>query len=191
VDLQLLASALAGDVLASPRQGCELFRVAWQMGLDDERDRIRAETGALEQLYRLLAHELDALAPGLPADRVFSTGSLVSWGLERANVRPLAAKAAGIDPYFLGEMASSFYGGRIEARMPGIATSMVLADISKTYASILSLGGLGRFYGADEFGIELVDPTGVRRLLHSRAWRHDPEAWKHLSTLFVTTRLHG
>jgi hypothetical protein len=161
------------------------------MELDDECDRIRAEAGSLEQLYRVLVRELDALASGLPADRVFSTGSLVTWALERARVRPLAAKAAGIDPYLLGEMASSFYGGRIEARMPGIATSMALTDISKTYASILSLGGLGRFYSAEEFGIELVDPEEVRRLLRSRTWRYDREAWKHLSTLFVTTRLDG
>jgi hypothetical protein len=189
VDLQLLSSALSGDVVSSPEQGCEAFGVQWPTGLDDARDRIRAEAGALERLYRLLVQQLHDLAPGLPADRVFSTGSLVTWGLERGKVRPLADKTAGIDPFFLAEMASAFYGGRIEALMPGIATFMALADISKTYPSILSLGDLGRFYGADEFGIEVANPAEVRRLLRSCTWWQDPEAWKHLSTLFVTVRV--
>jgi hypothetical protein len=161
------------------------------MWLDDDRDRIRVEAAALVQLYRSLVRELHDLAPGLAPDRAFSTGSLVAWALECARVRPLAEKAAGIDPYFLGEMASTFYGGRIEALMPGVATSMALADISKTYASILSVGGLGRFYGADHFETELVGPLEVHQLLRARAWQHDREAWEQLSTLFVTIRAHG
>jgi hypothetical protein len=190
VDLQVLASAVAGDVLASPGRACELFGIPWPERVGDP-DRLRAEAGSLVQLYRVLVAELDRLAPGLAPDRVFSTGSLVTWAFERARVRPLGEMAEDIDPFFLGEMASAFYGGRIEARMPGVVTSMALADISKTYASILSVGGLGRFYGAERFGIEVVEPAELRELLRSRAWRYDSTAWVDLSTLFATVWPHG
>ena len=112
-------------------------------------------------------------------------------GIQRARVGALGDKSSGIEPFLLGEMASAFYGGRIEARLVGVAASMALVDQSKTYAAMLSLLDLGRYYGADHFEVEAVDPEEVRRFLMSRAWRDDRAAWRYLGGVFVRIRPRG
>jgi hypothetical protein len=191
VDLQVFASALAGDVISSPQEACELFGVSWLAKDLGDPDRLRAEATALVELYRVLVEELHDVAPGLPPDRVWSTGSLATWALKRAKLGSPSSKTTEIDLYYLGESAAGFGGGRIEARMPGIATGVGLADVSKMYPTMLSTLGLSPFYRAESFGVEDVDTEQVRQLLVSRSWRVDRNTWGELGPLFVTIRPHG
>jgi hypothetical protein len=59
VGLQVFASALAGDVLASPGQACGIFGITWPVDIQDDRDRLRLEAGALA----LIVHEKSGTSP--------------------------------------------------------------------------------------------------------------------------------
>jgi hypothetical protein len=98
LDLQVLASALAGSDLDESAQACHWFSVPWPSTHTDPVAQLRAEAGALSQLYAALLDALVQVAPGLAPRDVYSFGSIATHILRTAGVVSPLRKAEH-DPY--------------------------------------------------------------------------------------------
>jgi hypothetical protein len=93
LDLQILASALAGSDLDDPAQACAWFGVPWPAPGADPLAQLRAEAGALARLYGVLADALVQAAPGLAPRDVYTFGSIATHILRVAGVTSPLRKA--------------------------------------------------------------------------------------------------
>lgn len=97
LDLQVLASAVAGTDVDDPAQACDLFAVTWPGQLDEPVDRLRAEAAALAHLYGAVIGALVSVAPALAPRDVWSFGSIATHLLTAAGVvAPLGKAAHGV-----------------------------------------------------------------------------------------------
>jgi hypothetical protein len=165
VDLQLLASALRGGEVETAEKACTLFEIPWPTAERDIVAQLRAEAAALAELYRVLVAALAVRAPGLAPSKVWSTGSLASHGLREADVERPWKKATLVSLEKRGAMASSFFGGPVQAALIGIAYPMVLLDIRATYPWAFSVAGMTGVYGCDEITESPIDPEELSALL--------------------------
>jgi hypothetical protein len=165
VDLQLLASALRGGEVETAEEACALFEIPWPTAERDIVAQLRAEAAALAELYRVLVAALAVQAPGLAPSKVWSTGSLASHSLRTGKVERPWKKATSVSLDKRGAMASSFFGGPVQAALVGIACPMVLLDIRATYPWAFSACGMTGVYGCDEIIERSIDPDELSSLL--------------------------
>jgi hypothetical protein len=165
VDLQLLASALRGGEVETAEDACTVFEIPWPTAERDIVAQLRAEAAALAELYRVLVAALAVRAPGLAPSKVWSTGSLASHGLREADVERPWKKATSVSLDKRGAMASSFFGGPVQAALVGIACPMVLLDIRATYPWAFSASGMTGVYGSEEIIETPIDPDELSSLL--------------------------
>jgi hypothetical protein len=165
VDLQLLASALRGGEVETAEDACTVFEIPWPTAERDIVAQLRAEAAALAELYRVLVAALAVRAPGLAPSKVWSTGPLASHGLREADVERPWKKATSVSLDKRGAMASSFFGGPVQAALVGIACPMVLLDIRATYPWAFSASGMTGVYGSEEIIETPIDPDELSSLL--------------------------
>lgn len=193
VDLRQLVAALAGGDSEDAQNACRWFGIEWPAGITDQRERVRAETAALAKLYIAALAELAELAPGLAPERVWSGGSLAGHLFARAGVTPWQAKAGHMPARLHGAMAASFRGGRVEARLLGVAMPMALLDITATYPSTFSLLGLTNLLAAGR--VEALDVSeDLRSFLASPDLLdrlYDRQTWQRWGATFAIVRPRG
>jgi hypothetical protein len=145
-------------------------------------DLARAECGALLALHRAALARLEAMAPGMPASRAFSTGSLVAYNRRAAGIPAAAESMSAVAAEDKGLAAGAFTGPRVAAPLPGVVMPQSIHDLNRAYAGSFSVLGLTRYLIAemiefedaaealaslldDEHMIErLLDPATVARL---------------------------
>jgi len=86
IDLQILASALAGGDLDDAEQACSWFGVPWPSADADPVAALRDEARALAALYGKLLDGLAQVAPGLAPRDVWTFGSVTEHVLAQAQV---------------------------------------------------------------------------------------------------------
>ena len=157
VDVSVLAGAVCGGELTGPDQAASLLEVTWPNGEEGRWDAERAVGAAMVDLYSAACRRLQELAPGLPAHRAWSAGSIVSHMRRKAHLQPAAEVLASLGITTQGAIAAAFLGPPISASLVGIASPMAQVDLNATFPSCFTALDLTRFLIAER--IEVEDAT--------------------------------
>jgi hypothetical protein len=117
-------------------------------------DLARAECGALLAIHRAALARLEAMAPGMPASRAFSTGSLVAYNRRAAGMPAAAESMTAVAPEDKGLAAGAFTGPRVAAPLPGVAMPQSVHDLNRAHAGSFSVLGLTPYIVAETIEFE-------------------------------------
>jgi DNA-binding phage protein len=114
-----------------------------------------------------------------PAHRIYSEASLGKAYLNHMGILPLRKVQPEISPALLGQIMSTYYGGRAEVRIRRQITRVLYCDFRSMYPTVCTLMGLWRFVIAEGFDWSdwaseaqaLLDEVQLRDLQDKSKWK--------------------
>ena len=128
---------------------------------------------------------------GTPVYRIMSEAGLGKAYLREMGVKPWRETSRAMPSGLIGQIMSTYYGGRAEVRLRRVVRQIAYCDFLSMYPTVCTLMTLWRFVVAD--GTEQSDATAeVRNLLATASLDHlqRPEFWAGLPVI-VQVRAEG
>ncbi len=165
LDVKTLAASLLGQSHSLASLSA-LLRTTPKSALDSYEGRLSAEmvayclndVQATWECYEVLAARFASL--GLSQTGVhelYSEASLGKARLQAMGVRPWMEVQPGFPPELIGQIMSTYFGGRAEVHIRREITPVIHCDFLSMYPTVCTLMGLWRFVIAD--GMDSVDAT--------------------------------
>ena len=185
IDLRTLGFALTNEKLTL-EWGCELFQT-------EQRKRSAKEHGAItpeyvdynvndnqstHDLYIKMIERYNLFHLDLPAEKAYSPASLGKQYLRQMGIKPFLVRNPGFSPAVLGQIMTTYYGGRSEVRIRKRPVKVRYMDFTSMYTALFSLMNLWRYVIAGR--IECIDATHeIRRLVKKTDLQtlRDPALW--------------
>ena len=192
LDVKTLAASLLGQSHSLASLSA-LLRTTPKSALDSYAGRLSAEmvayclndVQATWECYEVLAARFASL--GLTQTGVhelYSEASLGKARLQAMGVRPWMEVQPDFPPELIGQIMSTYFGGRAEVHIRREITSVIHCDFLSMYPTVCTLMGLWRFVIAD--GMDHVDATDECRSFVEGCdlnQLRDPKVWARLQVI--------
>lgn len=137
------------------------------------------------ECYAALLVKLDGLGlPDLQPEEIYSEASIGKGYLRAMGIAPWREVQPDFPPEMMGQILSSYYGGRSEIRIRRQVRQVILCDFLSMYPTVCTLMGLWRFVTAS--GMTWRDATAETRDFLAGVTLTDlqsPDLWPKLATL--------
>ncbi|WP_321431131.1 DNA polymerase [uncultured Methanolobus sp.] len=165
VDAQTIAEVLLREEHMSLERACELLKTKTQKIKDVEHGRVTEEyidylitdVRATWEVYEKLIAELKIYNINIPPTKLYSNASLGKYALKQLGVKPFLELNPDFSPVLLGNIMSSYYGGRCECKIRKVPTKITVLDFTSMYPTVTMLLDLWKFIIAES--IETKDVT--------------------------------
>jgi len=134
--------------------------------------------------FQVLAARYDSYRLSRPITQVTSEASIGKASLEDIGIKPWRTVQPDFSPETIGQIMSTYFGGRAEIRRRGEIIEVAYCDFKSMYTTVCALQGLWQFSIA--YGIETRDATDETRALLDRVTLEDlqdPALWRELPVL--------
>ena len=193
VDVKTLAAALTSESHSLASLSAALKVDTVKTAVDDHGaaltpdyiDYAIRDVQATYECYASLAGRYDGFGlTATRADKIFSEASLGKAYLKQMGVRPWTEVQPDFDPAVIGQIMTSYFGGRAEVNIRRTITQVLHCDFLSMYPTVCTLMGLWRFVIAGR--MTMRDATE-----ETRAWLDqcetaslkDKDAWRRLLVL--------
>jgi len=132
-------------------------------------------------VYEKLVKELDVYQIHIPITKIFSEASIGKHALSQLGVNPFLALNPDFSDSVIGNMMTSYFGGRTECKIRKEPTKVTVLDFTSMYPTVTMLMNLWRYIIADS--LEIQDITEETKIFISKlklSDLQDQETWKKL-----------
>ena len=165
VDAQTLAEVLLREEHMSLERACKLLNTKTKKMEDIEHGRVTNEyidylitdVRATWEVYEKLIAELGIYQINIPPTKIYSNASIGKYALKQLGVKPFLELNPDLSPVLLGNIMSSYYGGRCECKNRKEPTKDNVLDFTSMYPTVTMLLDLWKFIIAES--IETEDVT--------------------------------
>jgi hypothetical protein len=142
------------------------------------------DVDATQEAYNRLVGELKIYDITIPPTKVFSSASLGKQALTQLGIKPLSECQPDFPPHILGNIMTTYFGGRTECRVRKVPTKVSVLDFTSMYPTISMLLGIWELIRANGVEIETVTQE-IRNLVSSVDLNtlQNQDLWKNLIVL--------
>jgi len=188
LDLHTLGFALTNEKLTL-ELACKLFQTERQKTAIEEYGKVTPasidyninDTLAAHDLYVKMIERYDSFHLTKPPEKVYSPASIGKQYLKQMGVKPFLEQNPDFPSEVIGQIMTTYYGGRSEVRIRKKLKRIRYVDFSSMYPSLFSMIGLWLFLIAEE--IQCVEATKeVQRFIESADLEtlRNPAAWRRM-----------
>ncbi|WP_209615727.1 DNA polymerase [Methanolobus bombayensis] len=165
IDAQTLAEVLLQKKHISLEKACKFLKTKTQKieGVehgkvtDEYIDYLITDVRATWEVYEKLIDELRIYQINIPPTKIYSNASVGKYALKQLGVKPFLELNPDFSPVLLGNIMSSYYGGRCECKIRKVPTKVTVLDFTSMYPTVTMLLDLWKFIIAES--IETKDVT--------------------------------
>lgn len=136
------------------------------------------------EVYKALIKELDVYQINIPITKILSAASIGKYALEQLGVKPFLALNPNFPNFRIGNIMTSYYGGRTECKIRKTPTKVTVLDFTSMYPTVTMLMNLWKYIIAES--LEIQDATEeTREFLSNLKFSdlQDQDTWKKLVVL--------
>lgn len=108
------------------------------------------------QVYQKLVAELDIYQIDIPLTKIYSSASLGKYALKQLGIKPFLELNPDFSPEMLGNIMTSYYGGRCECKIRKTPTKVTTLDFTSMYPTITMEMDLWKFMIAESVEMKVV-----------------------------------
>ena len=134
-----------------------------------------------QAVYEKLVKELDVYQIHIPITKIFSAASIGKHALSQIGVKPFQEKNPDFPDSVIGNMMTSYFGGRTECKIRKEPTKVTVLDFTSMYPTVTMEMNLWKYIIAES--LEIQDITEETRRFLSKLKLSDlqkQETWKKL-----------
>ncbi len=131
------------------------------------------------QVYEKLIEELDLYQIDIPPTKIYSSASIGKYALKQLGIEPFMSLNPDFSPEMLGNIMTSYYGGRCECKIRKQPVKVTTLDFTSMYPTITMEMDLWKFIIAES--LEMQDVTNETREMLSKvnlAYLQNNKNWK-------------
>jgi hypothetical protein len=196
VDAQTLAEVLLQKKHISLEKACKLLNTKTKKMEDIEHGRVTkryidyliTDVRATWEVYEKLIAELGIYQINIPPTRIYSNASIGKYALKQLGIKPFLELNPDFSPTMLGNIMTSYYGGRCECKIRQESTKVTVLDFTSMYPTVTMEMDLWKFIIAKT--IETKDVTDeVKEMLTkvNLVYLQNKDNWKDF---VIMVKLH-
>lgn len=187
LDAQTLAEVLLQKPHISLKIACELLNTKTKKIEDVEHgkvtkdyiDYLRTDVRATFEVYVKLIEELNLYQIDIPPTKIYSNASLGKYALKQLGIKPFHELNSDFSPEMLGNIMTSYYGGRCECKNRKVPTKVTVLDFTSMYPTVTMLLDLWKFIIAESLEtkevtdeiIEMLAKVNLDYLQNKNNWK--------------------
>ncbi len=144
-------------------------------------DYLIKDVETTQAVYEKLVKELDVYQIHIPITKIFSVASIGKHALSQIGVKPFQEKNPDFPDSVIGNMMTSYFGGRTECKIRKEPTKVTVLDFTSMYPTVTMEMNLWKYIIAES--LEIQDITEETRRFLSKLKLSDlqkQETWKKL-----------
>ena len=144
-------------------------------------DYLIKDVETTQAVYEKLVKELDVYQIHIPITKIFSAASIGKHALSQIGVKPFQEKNPDFPDSVIGNMMTSYFGGRTECKIRKEPTKVTVLDFTSMYPTVTMEMNLWKYIIAES--LEIQDITEETRRFLSKLKLSDlqkQETWKKL-----------
>ncbi|MCC4771839.1 hypothetical protein FXV91_17210 [Methanosarcina sp. DH2] len=144
-------------------------------------DYLIKDVETTQAVYEKLVKELDVYQICIPITKIFSSASIGKHALDQLGVKPFLELNSDFPDSVIGNMMTSYFGGRTECKIRKEPTKVTVLDFTSMYPTVTMLMNLWKYIIAES--LEIQDATEETREFVSKLKLLDlqkQDTWKKL-----------
>jgi DNA polymerase elongation subunit (family B) len=189
VDAQTLAEVLLQKKHISLEKACKLLNTDTKKIEDIEHGKVTkryidyliTDVRATYEVYQKLIDELGIYQIDIPPTRIYSNASVGKYALKQLGVKTFLELNPDFSPAMLGNIMTSYFGGRCENKIRKVPTKVTVLDFTSMYPTITMLFDLWKFIIAES--VETKDVTDEVKEMLAKVdleYLQNKDNWKDL-----------
>ncbi|AFV22388.1 DNA-directed DNA polymerase B [Methanolobus psychrophilus R15] len=164
LDVQTLAEVLLQSKRISLEKAGEKLNTSTQKMKNIEHGRVTeryidyliTDVETTFEVYQKLITELDTYQIDIPLTKIYSSASIGKYALKQLGIKPFLELNPDFSPEMLGNIMTSYYGGRCECTIRKVPTKVTTLDFTSMYPTIAMEMDLWKFIIAESIEMKVV-----------------------------------